>query len=219
MMNYFPTQKEIIDAVIKGIETAKDNYSFWTSDPLFLSYAPAKFLSIHVAQEIGKLQYAPEIFMDATIEDILRCSLSSRDVFKQFMKENDIFQDVVSLTLDQRFSHQTDNDSVSKVIITLRNGVRNAHPYKIDIERMCKLLNRNHKEDSSLEYGIFGFYLDISSSARKKSEKRITDIVAAFDEVVEQFENLKSTYKGGKLVKIDHLGEWGVGCYIIEPTI
>ena len=60
-MSIFPIKDDVINAVITGIENAKRNYTFWTSDELYLSYAPPKFLSIHVAQEIGKLANAPEI--------------------------------------------------------------------------------------------------------------------------------------------------------------
>ena len=86
-MNIFPKKEAIINAVLLGIENAKRNYSFWTCDELYLSYAPPKFLSIHVAQEIAKLDNAPEIFIDATVSDILRCSLPNRSAFREFMRK------------------------------------------------------------------------------------------------------------------------------------
>ena len=217
-MRAFPTQEEITDAVIKGIYTAKNNYKFWTADE-FLSYAPPKFLSIHVSQEIAKLDNAPEIFIDATIADILRCSLPKRDAFKTFMEEHQLAQDVICLTLDERFEHRTDNDSVSKVVMSIKNGVRNAQDeYLSEIEKICKMLQREKQEDSTLDYGIFAFYLDISSGARKKSAQRIKEIIEAFDAVVQKYQNLKSNFKGGEINKLENIGEWCVGCYIIEPT-
>ncbi len=218
-MHQFPTQEAITDAVITGIKTAKNNYKFWTADELYLSYAPPKFLTIHVSQEIAKLQDAPEIFIDATIADILRCSLPQRDAFKDFMKSHKLAQDVVCLTLDERFEHKTDNDSVSRVIMSLKNGVRNVQSeYLFEVDRMCKMLNRDKKEDSTLDYGIFAFYLDISNSARKKADKRIEEIVTSFDDIVKEYSNLKSNFKGGEVNVIENIGEWCVGCYIIEPT-
>ena len=219
-MHKFPSQEEIVNSVINGITIAKANYTNWTSDELFLSYGPPKFLTIHVSQEIAKLENPPEIFIDATIADILRCSLPKRDAFKWFMRENDIAQDVICLTLDERFEHKSDNDSISKVIMSIRNGVRNAQAeYKADIELMCKLLQREDSSESTLEYGIFAFYLDISNTARKKSEKRIEEIIEAFDKIVASHKNLKSNFKGGDINKIENIGEWCVGCYIIEPTV
>lgn len=218
-MNEFPSQDLIVKAVEKGIKTAKDNYTFWTADELYLSYAPPKFLTIHVSQEIAKLQNAPEIFIDATIADILRCSLPKRDAFKEFMKTHKLAQDVVCLTLDERFEHKTDNDSISRVIMSLKNGVRNVQSeYLFEVDRMCKMLNRDKKEDSTLDYGVFAFYLDISNSARKKADKRIQEIVASFDDIVNEYSNLKSNFKGGDINVIENIGEWCVGCYIIEPT-
>lgn len=219
-MHNFPKQEKIIDAILDGIKTAKTNYSVWTADELYLSYAPPKFLTIHVSQEIAKLEDAPEIFIDATIADILRCSLPKRDSFRWFMNENNITQDVICLTLDERFEHKSDNDSVSKVIMSIRNGVRNAQDeYKHDIDLMCKMISRDKKEESSLDYGVFAFYLDISNTARKKSAKRIEEIVESFDKIVSGHKNLKSSFKGGDITKIENIGEWCVGCYIIEPTV
>jgi len=217
-MRKFPSQNEIITSVIDGIKTAKNNYSLWTADELYLSYAPVKFLSIHVSQEIAKLKNAPEIFIDATIADILRCSLAKRDNFKTFMKEKYLTPDVLCLTLDERFEHKTDNDCVSRVIMSLKNGVRNVQEdYKSDVERICKMIDRENPEDSSLDYGLFAFYLDISNSARKKSEKRLSEIIESFDKIVNEYKHLTSRFVGGDINKIENIGEWTVGCYVIEP--
>lgn len=219
-MYNFPKQEDVVSAVLNGIKTAKTNFTYWTADELYLSYAPAKFLTIHVSQEIAKLKNAPEIFIDASIADILRCSLPKRDAFREFMKKKYLSQDIMSLTLDERFEHKTDNDSISRVVMSLKNGVRNVkEEYTIEVEKMCKMLERDKKEDSTLDYGIFAFYLDISNSARKKSEKRVEEIIQSFDEIVVSYKNLKSSFKGGDIKKIDNVGEWCVGCYIIEPTV
>lgn len=219
-MHKFPTQEEVISAVITGIKTAKNNFTYWTADELFLSYAPPKFLTIHVSQEIAKLQNAPEIFIDASIADILRCSLPKRDAFRDFMKEKYLTQDVMCLTLDERFEHKTDNDSISRVIMSLKNGVRNVQEeYKYEVEKMCKMLERDKKEESRLDYGIFAFYLDISNSARKKSQQRLNEIIKSFDKIVLNHKNLKSNFRGGNINIIENIGEWCVGCYIIEPTL
>lgn len=219
-MSIFPLRKDVINAVIAGIENAKRNYTFWTSDELYLSYAPPKFLTIHVAQEIGKLVNAPEIFIDATVSDILRCSLPNRTDYKDFMRKNYIMDRLLCLTLDERFTHKSDNDSVSKVIMSLKNGVRNVQEeYKNDVELMCKMLQRDNVSDSTLDYGIFAFYLDISSSARKNAQDRLDNIIESFDSIVASHKNLKSSFKGGNIKKIEKVGEWCIGCYVIEHTL
>ncbi len=219
-MSIFPIKDDVVNAVITGIENAKRNYTFWTSDELYLSYAPPKFLTIHVAQEIGKLSNAPEIFIDATISDILRCSLPNRTDYKEFMRKNYIMDRLLCLTLDERFTHKSDNDSVSRVIMSLKNGVRNVQEeYKNDVELMCKMLQRDEKSDSTLDYGIFAFYLDISSSARKNAQDRLDNIIESFDSIVASHKNLKSSFKGGNIKKIEKVGEWCIGCYVIEHTL
>lgn len=218
-MNSFPLKEDVINAVLAGIYTAKSNFTNWTADELYLSYAPPKFLTIHVSQEIAKLNNAPEIFIDATLADILRCSLPKRDAFKNFMKEKYLTPDVMCLTLDERFEHKTDNDSISRVIMSIKNGVRNIQEeYKYEVEKICKMLERDKAEDSALDYGIFAFYLDISASARKKADRRVSEILESFDNIVKEHKNLKSSFKGGDVKVVDNIGEWCVGCYIIEPT-
>lgn len=219
-MNTFPKQDDVIHSVLEGALVAKKNYTSWTCDELYLSSAPSNFIRVHIAQELAKLDEKPEIFMDATISDILRCSLPNRRDFKAFMKENSLQEDTFSLTLDERFVHQNDNDSVSRVVISVQSGVRNVkEEYKEEIHKMCKMLSRQIKTDSTLDYGLFTFYLDISNTARKKAAKRIDEIIASFDVVVSQYDNLKSGFKGGEITSIENIGEWCVGCYIIEPTV
>ena len=220
LMNNFPIQNKIINAVITGINTAKNNFTHWTADELSLSDAPTKFLDINVSQEISKIENPPEIFIDATITDILKCSLPQRDTVKEFMLKNNLCDDLISITLDERFEHQSDNDSVSRVIITVRNGVRNAKKeYIKDIETICKMLSKDNKQDSTLDYGIFAFYLDISNTAKIKASKRVEEIVSSFDKIVTAHKNLKSNFKGGDINNVENIGEWCVGCYIIEPIV
>ncbi len=217
-MKSFPNQESIVKAILNGIQTAKTNYTFWTADQLYLSYASENFLTIHIAQEIAKIENPPEIFLDATVADILRCSLPNRSDFKEFMYEKKISQGTFSLTLDTRMEHISDNDSISKAIISVHNGVRNAkEEYQNEIHRLCKMLDYPEKKYSTLEFGVFAFYLDISSSARKKSQKRIEEIVSKFDSIVQEYDNIQSTFKGGEIETIQNIGEWSVGCYIIEP--
>jgi len=219
-VNRFPLKEQIIDSVLTGITTAQSNYNSWIAHELYLSYAPAKFLSIHVAQEIAKIRDLPEIFIDASIEDILKSSLAKRDDYRKFMSKNNISQDLISITLDERFEHQNDEDCVSRAIITLRNGVKTAKKeYKQDIDLLCKLLSKQQKQDSTLDYGIFGFYLDISNTSKIKAAKRIEQIINSFDNIVDSHKNLKSNFKGGDIHKIKNIGEWCVGCYIIEPIV
>ncbi|MCJ8325530.1 MAG: hypothetical protein MJK08_00370 [Campylobacterales bacterium] len=216
----FPSQKEIVDSVITGIKTAKENFTHWTADELYLSYAPAKFLTIHVSQEIGKLENSPELFMDASVADILRCSLENREDFREYMKKNSLSDEKICLTLDERFEHKSDNDSISRVIMALRNGVRNVNEINLkEIEKICILLNKSNKDESTLDYGIFAFYLDISVSARKKAKIRLNEIIKSFNKVVDKYPNLKSNFKGGEINIIENIGEWCVACYIIEPTL
>jgi hypothetical protein len=213
-MTKFPSQKQVVDATLKGIVKASKNFLVWTNDRLFLSHGPYKIISIHIAQEIATIKDAPEIFIDATISDILRCSLPDRTAYTAYMKEKKITQGIFSITLDERFEHQNDEDSISKVIMSIRNGVRNPKlEYSNDIEVICKMLDC----ETSLEYGIFCFYSDLSSNARKKLDKRIPELVKSFDVVVKKFPNLKSSFISSEVEKIEDSGEWLAGCYIVEP--
>lgn len=214
----FPKQEDILNAVLEGIKEAEKNFAFWTNGRLFLSYGSPGMITLHVASQIAKLQNAPEIFIDATVADILRCSLPSRNQFSPYMQANKLAQGTFNITLDERFVHANDNDSISKVIISLENGVRNAKlEYSNEIERICKMINPDACQSNSLEYGIFAFYSDLSNNARKKLEKRIPELVRSFDVVVKKFPALQSKYLGSSIVKVPDKGEWCAGCYVIEP--
>lgn len=216
-MNRFPPQDTIVNATIKGINQAKDNFLHWTNNRLYLSHAPAKMLSLHVAQEISKIKNAPEIFIDASISDILRCSLKDRSAFLNYMDKHSIKEGPFSITLDKRIKHKNNNDSISKVIISIKNGLRNIKSeYTNEIERICKMLNSSKEEESSLEYGLYAFYTDLPKSARKKLQARIPQIVHSFDKVVQKYPNLKSSFKDDGIHEIENIGEWTIGVYLIE---
>jgi len=212
-MTKFPSQEQVVGAVLQGTIKAAQNFLTWTNDRLFLSHGPHKIISIHIAQEIAALTNAPEIFIDATVSDILRCSLPDRGAYTTYMEKKKIKQDIFSITLDERFEHKNNEDSISKVIMSVRNGVRNPKlEYSHDIEVICKMLDC----ETFLEYGIFSFYSDLSQNARKKLEKRIPELVKSFDVVVKKFPSLKGKFVSSEIQKIDESGEWLAGCYIVE---
>ncbi len=212
-MTKFPDQKQIVSAVLSGMTKSVQNFLNWTNDRLFLSHGPDKIISIHIAQEIAAMRNAPEIFIDATIGDILRCSLPDRNAYTTYMKNRKLKQGTFSITLDERFEHQDNEDSISKVIISVKNGVRNSKlEYLDNIEVICKMLDCK----TSLEYGLFSFYSDLSQNARKKLEKRIPDLIKSFNVVIKKFPSLKSNFVSSKIHKIEGSGEWLVGCYIVQ---
>lgn len=217
-MSNFPSQTHVIEALLEGIQKAEKNFLFWTNNRLSLSSGPHKIISIHVAQELSLIPHAPEVFIDATVADILRCSLPDRKAFKSYMEANALSQGIFSITLDERYEHSSNNDSTSRVIISLHNGVRNVKSeYTHEIERLCKMLQKEKKEDSTLDYGVFAFYADISTLARKKLEKRIGEILASFNAVVNHFPHLQARFVATPIKSVPEVGEWIAGCYIIEP--
>jgi len=219
-MYSFPTKNHIIDAIMIGIIKARNNYCFWTSNKINLLDADDDFLSIHIAQEIAQLDKPPEIFMHANISDILKCSLETRQEYKYFMKEHLLSQDTISLTLDRRFTDNNQNSSVSVALINVKNAVLNKKKeYSNSIEQLCKMLQREHKNDSTLDFAIFAFYIEISPNARIDANKRIKNIVESFNDIVKNYKCLKSNFKGGDIKQSENTGQWSVGCYIIEPSI
>lgn len=214
----FPKREDVIKAVLHGIEAAKKNYFFWTNNRLFLSYGPQKIITIHVAQALGDLPQAPEVFIDATVADILRCSLPKRSAYPEYMHSVGLIQGTVSITLDERFEHQNDNDSISRVIISVKNGVRNVKAeYSQEIDRLCKMLVPHAPHESKLDYAVFAFYSDLSEGARVKLAKRIPSIVESFNSVVAKYPNLDGYYESLGIQRVLEAGEWCAGCYCIVP--
>lgn len=103
-MNNFPKQEKVVDAILNGIVNAKNNFLFWTNDRLSLSYGPHKIVTIHIAQEIAKIEeHTPEIFINATVTDILRCSLPDRDEYPNFMTKGILQKVLLVLHLMKEF--------------------------------------------------------------------------------------------------------------------
>jgi len=218
-VNNFTNQNDIIEAILNGMEKARKNFLHWTNDRLFLSYAPEKMLSIHIAQEIANIKNPPEIFIDATVSDILRCSLKDRKAFLNYMHKNGIKEGVFDITLDERFEHKNNNDSISRVIISVKNGIRSIKEEQLnEIERICKMLDPKNTENSSLDYGVFAFYTDLPFDARKKLDKRIPLFIKSFNAIVEKFPNLKAQYKDRGIKQLDGVGEWVLSTYTITKT-
>jgi hypothetical protein len=214
----FPRQELIVQATLDGILKSSENFLFWTNGRLSLSHGPQKIITLHVANEIAKIDNTPEIFIDATVADILRCSLANRDGFVEHMKKSNLTQGIFSITLDERFKHENDDDSISRVIISVKNGVRNPKQEFInEIERICKMIDRQYCENSTLKYGIFAFYSDLSENARKKLDKRMPEVLKSFDAVVEKFSTLKATFVDSGIKNEKDGSQWLAGCYIIEP--
>ena len=217
-MSSFPSQDRVVDAIMSGIIAAAQNFLLWTNGRLTLSYGPSKIISIYVAQEVALIENPPEVFIDATVADILKCSLPKRDSFVEYMQEHSLSQGTLSITLDERFEHVNDDDSITRVIVSIRSGVINTKDeYRSEIEKLCRMLDAHIHGGSSLDYAVFAFYADISSEARKKLENRIPQIISNFDDIVKNHKNLKSTFKGGDINKTADGDEWCAGCYVIEP--
>ncbi len=218
-MTDFPSQENVINAILSGIEKAKNNFLYWTNDRLTLSYGPRKIVTIHIAQEIAAIENSPEIFIDATTSDILKCSLPDCDSFLNFMNKRDLKEGTFSITLDERHERIDSDPIVSRVIISSQGNVVNAKAdYLKEIDRICKMINRDKEfPNSSLDYGVFTFYIDLSADARKKLDKRIPEIIKKFDTVVAKYDNLKTTFKGGEITESQNNTQWSMGCYIIEP--
>ncbi len=220
MMRNFPQQNEVIEALLQGIQNAQKNFLFWSNNRLSLSSGPQKIISIHVAQELSLMKNPPEVFIDATVADILRCSLLNRNAFRAYMQEHALAQGTFSITLDERMVHHHNNDSISRVIISVHNGMRTTKPeYMHDIERICKMLQRAHQEDSTLDYGVFAFYADISALARKRLDQRLKELMTHFATIVARFPSLRAHLVATPIYKSIDSGEWMAGCYIIKPSL
>lgn len=214
----FPSKENTVQAILDGIIKAKENFLLWSNDRLFLSYGPQKIITIHIAQSLGAMKEQPEIYIDATVADILRCSLPDRKSYTKYMQNNALAQGTFNITMDERFTHESDNDSISRVIVSVKNGVRGAKPeFSNEIERICKMLDRDACSENSLDFGVFAFYADLSDNARKKLEKRLPEIIKSFDIVVKKFPSLKASHKGTGVMKVQSVGEWCALCYVIEP--
>ncbi len=85
-MCIFPKQNDIVSVILKGVKTAKCDFTHWTAQELFLTKTITKILTIYIFQEIAKIKNNLKFFMDTTVTDILKCPLSKRDNFRKIME-------------------------------------------------------------------------------------------------------------------------------------
>ncbi|NQY53198.1 MAG: hypothetical protein HRT42_06445 [Campylobacteraceae bacterium] len=216
-MSAFPKQEKIVSSILYGIELAKNNYTQWTLQELFLSDISDNFLTIHICQEIAKLKNQTEIFIDLSISDILKSSLNKKDLYNEFMKKNKIKNSTFSITLDDKTKNK---NSVSRVIISVNAILNNSMSSHLnELNTMCKMIQKSKINDSSLKYGIFAFYFDVSLKARIKCKNKIENILQNFDDLISSKNNLKSFSKVKDIVEIKNVGEYCFGIYLVQSDL
>ena len=88
-----------------------------------------------------------------------------------------------------------------------------------ELNTMCKMIQKSKINDSSLKYGIFAFYFDVSSKARIKCKNKIEDILQNFDDLISSKNNLKSFSKVKDIVEIKNVGEYCFGIYLVQSDL
>lgn len=171
-MNDFPGKKQIINAVLSGIETAHKTNLGWTNNNAWLSIAPEYMINIFIGQSIAKMAPRPEIWFEVSVKDL------AASIFKNNHEKNiDKF-----IKLVERNNHQNekidivlDDGEYSRVIIEVKNGVNKSDILKDDIIRICKAL----KEASTLDYGLIAFFANVSA------KKTIAELIKQVQEMTQ----------------------------------
>ncbi|MGE0739516.1 hypothetical protein [Sulfurimonas sp.] len=170
----FP-EKNVIDAVLNGIENAHKKFYLWTNKKAWLSMAPEYMLNICIAEQISKLEKKPEIWFEVSVAQYISTKNVDRD-------------GRIDIVLDDT------NTGKSCVMIEVKNKIdKYTDPLNDDIVRICQLLEYNKE----FEYGLIAFFANFSS------KKNINNLLQEIKQSAQKVINIKKIHFDEHFKEID----------------
>lgn len=152
-MRLFPERELIVDAVLKGISKAQEDFFEWTKT--WVSWAPEYMLNIYIGQALSKLKPMPEIWFEVGIEDVAVSSQLEKTAKGNFCKSvqrKNYKSEKIDIVLDETTT------SIPQVVIEVKSGIsKRSKNIDADIIRICQCL----KHAPNLQYGLFVAFANI----------------------------------------------------------
>lgn len=190
-MEKFP-EKNVIEAVLNGIENAHKKFYSWTNKKAWLSMAPEYMINICIAEQISKLEKKPEIWFEVPVAQYISTKKVDRD-------------GRIDIVLDD-----TDTGK-SCVMIEVKNKIdKYTAPLNDDIVRICQLLEYNKE----LEYGLIACFVNFSS------KKNINNLLQEIKQSAKKEINIKKIHFNEHFKEIDRdeVDGWTANavCFILK---
>lgn len=200
--------KEIVEAVLKGYESAQAEYESM-SGGLWLWQAPEYFITTSIATKLHDLPGQKYITLEHCSTDaLMEAGARGFGRLSKNVRENG--------EVDILYWWGSDKP---RAIIEVKNKIYSKEQYTKDINRISAFLARNNSR-SSLQFGIFSFYESASDgkdSARDKVSSRVNRVFYYSKLILGQ--KFKATLHKSSLNEELEGNAWQAACILIRPNV
>jgi len=197
---------DIVKSVIKGIQTAQNEYIKLTGG-YWLSASPEYYITSHVAKKIGLLKDSTYVFLEPWVKGTMdEAGAVSKGKLSFKTRQNGKF-DIVLYWSDYK----------PRSIIEIKNNCYYYSQIKEDVYRIRDVLLKK-KDVSKFQFGILAFYTDADDidnlNSRKRIKKRLKSIEASLKRDVGTKLNIE--FSNSKIVT-EGVSSWVAGCFFLKP--
>jgi len=196
---------EIIDAVLSGIEKSHRQYEKWSGGDWLWS-APEYLITANVANNIAKISGSKFITLENGSKSLIEDAGARRRG---------------RLSKDIREKGRVDillwyGNNTPRAIIEIKNFIYDYLQYEKDIKRIKELLNLNSNQ-SSLQFGLFGYCDSADSGKQKSASQKIIDKRLRIENRAKDIlsEGFSITPVSSKIHKIED-SAWCANCLLIK---
>lgn len=196
---------KIVDAVLAGIKKSQKQYEKW-SNGAWLWEAPEYLITVNVANKIAEIDGAKYITLEhgskSTVEE---AGARGKGRLPKDIRERGRVDILLWRGRDE-----------PRAVIEIKRSIYNFDQYEKDIKRIKQFLNRN-RDQSSLQFGLLGYYDSADDSKSKKAKQKIQDKSLGIKNKIKETlgEDFYVSTKSTKIYEDDD-SAWCASCVIIK---
>jgi len=201
------SQTVCAQAVIDGISEAQNNYALWSGGE-WLWAAAEYMLTVHVAKALAELEGANFV----TIEHNGHDALNNAGAVAPGPKPK-------NARLNGRFDLLLWwGGGTPRAVIELKNQPICMNTCTKDFNRISSVLSIG-QENSSLQFGLFGFYTSAKDGSRKGAEEKVQDKINTITGLATNCigSRCKINAYQSDITTDDTDSAWAAGCLLIKP--
>ena len=192
------------EAVIKGIEKAQKKYEKWSGGDWLWAASEYK-ITVHVAEALANIDGAKFVTLEHS-------GLDAMEVAAAVVPGPKPKKARLRGRFDILFWW---GDETPRAIVEIKNQPNGSEQCSKDFHRICEVLKMN-KEESSLQFGLFGFYTSATSGDRKSAEEKIEDKFCSIKELAKTCTGSTCKIKlfKSKIHCYEGNDAWAAGCLL-----
>jgi hypothetical protein len=195
----------IVGAILQGIQKAQREYKKWSGGD-WLWEAPEYLITVYVAEAIASIEGPKYV----TIERSTKATMDDAGAITKGR-----------ISKKARPSGRVDivvwwkNGSPSGVI-EIKNQVRSYSQIAKDVERIDKMLHKNHR-GSSFQFGCVAFYTSARTDRKGEARKKLIDCFSLIQSKVEEgiCDVITASFHNSTIYKVGD-SAWSGGCLLLN---